>query len=233
MINHHARRASTGLAAGTLLPMAIALCMAVFPAQLHGALVAAGLFTPGDDGVTRDTDTMLEWLDLTLTEGIPAADVQTGTFVQTHGFRFATDAELRQLFINAGLPGFDSGGSLSLFPDAGPADNFLGLFGITADETDPLAPGFLTAMGWHSAWSITPPVFTVGSTFAHQSWVQVRGLPGSPTGAASLGTSQKDPPLTSSQVGSFLVRTYVPEPASLHLLAIATLIGLSRRRKRM
>lgn len=55
-----------------------------------------------DNGMsTTDTDTNLEWLDLTATNGLSYADALSSTFVTIDGYRSATSLEVAQLFTDA------------------------------------------------------------------------------------------------------------------------------------
>lgn len=63
----------------------------------------------GDALLTYDSDTGLEWLDTTLTDGRSFTEVKAGWggWTTTSGFRYATMAELRRLFVSAGvMPNF-------------------------------------------------------------------------------------------------------------------------------
>ena len=73
------------------------------------ALVQQNL-VPGtrDRLLTLDTETNLEWLDLTATLNLSYLDVQggAGDYLTTYGFRYATGAELRVLLDHAGVTKF-------------------------------------------------------------------------------------------------------------------------------
>ena len=62
-------------------------------------------FGAGVDGfnLTRDPNTGLDWLDLTLTQGLSVAAVEGGAGrVLAGGFALATDGQVGTLFTNAG-----------------------------------------------------------------------------------------------------------------------------------
>ena len=68
-------------------------------------LMAAGsaLADLVDNGTTTtDTDTGLEWLDITETTGLSYNEVLASDYVTNDGYRFATEAEVHQLYTNAG-----------------------------------------------------------------------------------------------------------------------------------
>lgn len=88
----------------------ISFCVAVMAtSSANAALVSIDLApSSGDNLVTRDTDSGLDWLDVPLTTNQTFDQVRTGTYYQ-QGFRHATTDELRILFTHAGIPddGFD------------------------------------------------------------------------------------------------------------------------------
>lgn len=57
----------------------------------------------GDKYITRDYQSRLDWLDVTLTSNQTYDEVRTGEWY-AQGFRHATREELRQLFLHAGTP---------------------------------------------------------------------------------------------------------------------------------
>ena len=59
----------------------------------------------GDQLLTLDTETNLEWLNLTATANRSANEVSGGFggFTTTHGFRYATGADLGTLYTHAGI----------------------------------------------------------------------------------------------------------------------------------
>lgn len=85
---------------------ALSLLGISFAAATHAALItrdfAAG---SGDALLTYDSDTGLEWLDSTITDGRSFTEVKAGWggWTTTSGFRHATMAELRRLFVSAGV----------------------------------------------------------------------------------------------------------------------------------
>ncbi|MBW1801600.1 MAG: PEP-CTERM sorting domain-containing protein [Deltaproteobacteria bacterium] len=57
----------------------------------------------GDSLVTLDDGTGLEWMDMPLTKGLSYMNVKNSSYVTEHHFRFATEAELLQLYENLGM----------------------------------------------------------------------------------------------------------------------------------
>ncbi len=87
--------------------------------------------------VTRDTDTGLDWLDMSLSKGLSAAQIMAGidsTCLSCQGWRHATLAEIQTLLEHAGMtPPF--GGS-SLWNYVG-AQLIINLLGNTGSNTTP------------------------------------------------------------------------------------------------
>jgi hypothetical protein len=62
-----------------------------------------------DEGlITYDDESGLEWLDLTATKGWSVDKVLASDYVQEDGFRYATAAEVVELFVAAGIPAIGS-----------------------------------------------------------------------------------------------------------------------------
>ena len=70
------------------------------------ALEEADLLSPGDGLLTQDTETGLEWLDITMTLNLSHTEIMAGyaDLVTAHRFRYATRAEVHTLFENANIP---------------------------------------------------------------------------------------------------------------------------------
>lgn len=85
----------------TLLALIVGSTIAVN--SVHSALLDLG-------AVTRDTDSGLDWLDLTLTTGLSVDDILAGAQGRvTNGWRHATKPELERLYRTAGIFRFDIG----------------------------------------------------------------------------------------------------------------------------
>lgn len=71
----------------------------------QSALVERDWFEAGDAGITYDTASGLEWLDLTYTAGLSYSDItqQLAGGTQYEGFRIATEQEITSLFAAADL----------------------------------------------------------------------------------------------------------------------------------
>ncbi len=209
----------SGLRTGGLLIAVLATGILVAPAA-QAKLLEVDLNTPGDALVTRDTDTGLDWLDLTESIGLSFDQVEAdvGGFI-SDGWRHATGAEVCALFAAADAepspcPGgfVNSFGALTLKSLLGQTFHFANdhsAFGLY-DDGDPSGPG--------------------GVGFAQASI----GLGSS---ATSVRDDQRGSNLASSTEGNFLVR---PSPVSMPigpysraalviLLALPGLVMVGRR----
>jgi hypothetical protein len=107
------------------------------PASI-GTISEADWRVPGDNLIAIDSATGLEWLDLTVTANMSYWDVirECGTGGLFDGFRFATAAEVEEMFTNAGLNGFGNAasGTIQGNTNAGlqdVAENLQGILGLT------------------------------------------------------------------------------------------------------
>lgn len=168
----------------------------------------------GDNGLTVDTVTHLEWLDLTYTSGQSYNDVlsQVGVAGAFAGFRYATVDDVTTLFEDAGIP--DVGGISS--GNYVPVNNLLGQVGRLVS----LAGG---------AWSHAITGTSAGTDLQYYSNLQltVGAPPFRGIAQPQAGTIATDSAFSDS--GSWLVRT-VPEPSTLLLLAPGLLLVARRKR---
>ena len=142
----------SGLRIGRLLIAVLAAGILVAPAA-HAALVEIDLNTPGDGLVTRDTDTRLDWLDLTESTDLSYDQVEAdvGGFI-SDGWRHATGAEVCGLFAAVGaepspcpggpvfVPCCAVGFLISLLGSTFNGPNIFSARGVY-DDGDPSAPG--------------------------------------------------------------------------------------------
>ena len=82
----------------------IAGCLTV--SSSHATLIEQDLNIIGDNLITLDTDTGLEWLDLDQSLGFGYDEIELlfGPTQQFDGYRHATLPEVTTLFINTGFP---------------------------------------------------------------------------------------------------------------------------------
>ena len=97
-------------------------------------LVSRDDATHGLDSITIDTQSGLEWLDLTKSTNLSADVVATqlGVGGDFDGFRYASIAELTELFGHAGIPDVSFGPGAQTGPNFAPVSNLLSLLGVTA-----------------------------------------------------------------------------------------------------
>lgn len=84
-----------------------------------------------DNGITTiDTNTGLEWLDITETNGLSYNEVLSSSYVVSDGYRFASKTEIFELFANAGGIGTDT--TEFRTENKGPSTLLLQLMGCTS-----------------------------------------------------------------------------------------------------
>ena len=205
-----------------LLIAVLAAGVLVAPAA-QAVLLEIDLNTPGDGLVTRDTDTRLDWLDLTESTDLSFDQVEAdvGGFI-SDGWRHATGAEVCALFAAEDVePSPCPGGFVGGLPCCG-LFNLIDLLGFTSlvvnqrsafglyDDGDPSEPG---GVGFAEA------TFIFGT-----GWTEVQD-------------NQRASDLASSTEGNFLVR---PSPVAMPigpytraaLLILLALTGLVMVRRR-
>ena len=118
------------------LLLCILIVVVTIPANVaRGALLSVDWQVAGDDLITRDTTSGLDWLDVTETGNRSYDDVssQLGAGAEFAGFRYATQAEVTDLFNQFGLPFGFMPMSVSLH---GGAASFHNLFGTLLFDTN-------------------------------------------------------------------------------------------------
>ena len=193
---------------------AVVAVTAITFTSAHAALINQG-------STTRDTDTNLEWLDLTETAGLSYNDVIGGSGGHiAAGFRYATTAEVGVLFTNAGIGNIVGNN----FPaDLEEAEALVGLLGPTTTNSSRGLSEFVAGEAL-----FTDPITAVSLSIVSFS-------PGS-TGFADASGSGIDLDVRNAETGSFLVRaastSSVPEPGTLALFGGGfLLLGAAARRK--
>ena len=209
---HRHRRAGT---------VALVAAITALTATAGATLTSSDWQNPDDGLLTIDSDTGLRWLDWSYTANRSYNDVfsELGDGGEFEGFRYATEAEMRTLYANAGavfippIDGFDPGNipALLLLSDlfghtyAGGAEAIYGLEGNASEQQSALGdwPGSGTSHHMASA-------FNEGS-----GQIAVRWLNMNDESAADF-------------LGHALVM--VPAPGTIVLGALGSL-GLIRRRR--
>jgi hypothetical protein len=186
-----------------------------------------------DQGTTTlDTDTGLEWLDLTLTraESYDSVAAGLGGYTTTEGYRFATVSQVTTLFLDAGISFFDAVFRPSAIAQHVALKELLGVTGGTGNDDQ------MVSQGLADFDEFDPVNATVAALGVNLS---VPGDIFSAFEAAAAIESGRLAVIAKSEVdfltGSFLVRPAVPEPGVSGLLAaagVAVLWGRRRRRGR-
>ncbi|MHA1568878.1 MAG: hypothetical protein ACTSXZ_05365, partial [Alphaproteobacteria bacterium] len=88
--------------------IAVGLCLGIAAVGLtatpaHAFLIEQDLNAVGDNLITLDTVTGLEWLDVTATLGLSYNAAEASLFVTAQGFRHANRDEVSALYTNAGV----------------------------------------------------------------------------------------------------------------------------------
>ena len=199
--------------------LSVLLCL-FFSAQSSAELIAVDLMSAGDQLLTRDTRTGLDWLDLTATLGLSVGDItdDAGGWA-SRGFVYASTPQVQQLFLDADPSNPAVNVSAAKIPAALVLLDLLGVTnpGPSNNEFDVLGNGIegVGEPGANLAYFAdygTDTAVTVGFLFVRD-------------GTAPI--TFKDP-----MVGSFLVRTpaSIPEPSTILLLTVG-LMGMTVSRR--
>ncbi len=173
-----------------------------------------GVFGAGS--VTLDTDTGLQWLDLTLSTDLSAneVDAQLGVGGTFEGWRYASVAEVLTLFVNAGIPDVPGQSSANIAPAQALMD-FVGSTGFQAGIGD-----------GRQAFGITGDKSGGLRRRADMDGLMVNGMPEMSVGAFAFQNPNGGAPV----LGSWLVR--VPHPGTLAVLACGSVGACRRSRSR-
>lgn len=188
----------------------------------EAALVSVDYRAAGDSLLTLDTVTGLRWLDVDATLGKSAHDLFDGAggWVAA-GFRYATDLDVRTLFVHAGLSSPDAWSPTEFAP----AKALIDLLGDTRNRTDldETVGTLFNGTGWK-----------VGNVEAYPDFPTTVGSCSRGDSCGFFGTytySFVNVDYKASNVGNFLVLD-VPEPSSLALLCLALAgVGAFRQRR--
>lgn len=187
------------------------------------------IYPPGNHYLTYDTDTGLEWLDVSLSTGMTRAETEAellagGLF---GGFSFATDSQLQTLFNSAGIST-----TSNYYSDYGTIDDHLE--SLAAGDLSQLvglgSPDFYFYTGLSGRFALLADDSAGGIYLSEERnpncWSQYDGITvfcGKSWGEVALPSDWAD--------GSWLVRSTVSEPSTIILISLGFFgITLARRR---
>jgi len=79
-----------------------------FGSVAQASLISKDLLTQDDGLITQDSQTQLEWLDLSATNEVSVVDILNGYGgYYDKGFRYASESQVLNLYINAGFTNFN------------------------------------------------------------------------------------------------------------------------------
>jgi hypothetical protein len=206
---------------------AILACLLVVPFSANASLIIGQCDDTFNLRVTCDTATGFEWLDLSESMGYSIHDVLggAGSFARD-GWTVAQGSQVDDLFLNAGLSARGLGAFMG---SAEPSDVaavylLLATLGPTSYDSRGLPIGIGTAISGTDLsipGSVSAPFFYDFIGYAVET-----------SGSAYRGTNYE---LTgdyrASGWGVYLVRTAVPEPRTISLLAVGLLAMLAMRKR--
>jgi len=197
----------------------------------HASLLSLDLNTVGDGLITYDTSTELEWLDLSQTAGWTTNNLvgEFGAGGAFEGWRYATIFEWQHMIQEGGLQpgGIHDPSDPSLTYTAADIQAMLYLLGAPGYSGETV--GFVSAGSVGTTWTeyfgISGPVYA--------SWNMSPDLTFGPGGAFYVGSYDENwDPAVANPYGHYIVRTSVPEPASITLFGLSLAgLGILRRRK--
>jgi hypothetical protein len=196
----------------------LAITVLLLSANANAALVSADLSIVGDGLITRDTNSGMEWLDLTESQNYSYNYVssQFGIGGQFEGWRYATSSEVDTLLDNAGGTGPYDGDSTV---NNGIGEPLLELWGKMYTSTN-------------NSWSefIIADVYGVNQHWYGQVWDRGSTVDFIDIMQAAVGDST-----IYSRRGSALIRetSVVPVPAAVWLFGsgLLGLVGVARHKQ--
>lgn len=222
---------------GIIIRIAITSVLLFSMGNAQATLVIADWKTIGDELITRNTDTDLEWLDLTLTDNQSYNTVLQRLIADLTGWRVGTAEEVEALFFNLGLPLEDSFGPNPSVAAA--VREMTHLLGNTFSDyfTNP-TDGQATGIFGFVDFSIFDGFHLQKGAFIDEAGVfsSVNPPYDGQRGDVLLYTANRDghgnDNLRFRHMGTFLARSAsaIPEPASIFLIVIGILGLIAVRR---
>ena len=175
-----------------------------FQSYSQAALLSTDWKVTNDNLITRDTNSGLDWLDLSVTLGMSYNEIFNNTIYLDYGFRFATEVQLTELFTSVGITSGAERNYLS--------ENYIGAYNLVdlMDSRD------------HYFDIISSP----GQSFLTAAAIDINEL--DKTASVRFGNTEFMTNDTNSNIGFYLVRKndfFVPIPPSIFLF-LSGLLGL-------
>lgn len=187
----------------------------------------------GVGSITLDTNTGLQWLDLTQSTNLSVNDILggSGSFL-AQGFQLATLSQVEAMYMSGGWDGVDNTGSAGTVSHLAFVQLMHSLFGVTGSE----ANGNPFNEGWAlSSISnlVSRPFNTLESGIAGRVACTTSGF-NTFTNVNVFSGCRMDYDQRYDFIGAYLVRIpgVVPEPSTLLLLGSGLLAAALRRRVR-
>jgi hypothetical protein len=207
-------------------------------AQVGATLIEQDLLLVDDGLITLDSSTGLEWLDVTQTVGMSYTSVLGSQYVSQMSFRYATLQELTALFDNAGGSGdyliprstinSENYNGVPVVENYSAAMSLLNFMGCTSYIVGQACD--LDGQDWHIGMygnQVNSGIQTAAIVDAYNN-----SPPYGNAGAIWVDFSEFVPSRTTTDFGSYLVRTSsVPEPSVISILLIGILGMAFARRK--
>ena len=192
----------------------------VLSTSVNAAIISVDLQATGDHLITRDTTSGVDWLDLSVTDGMSVSAALSS--YSADGFRWATNEDISGLFNAFSMPVINTTPVLnelvSLGIDINTGNIFQSYFGSTVNSTTGHASGYYQNPN-DSVGSET--YACIGDGCLNEGFVRQWEHSYSLTGHSSIGV--------------FLVRdvSAVPVPAAVWLFGsgLIGLVGFARRKK--
>lgn len=194
----------------------------------------------GVNSITLDMDTGFEWLDLTSSTGRSYDDLigndgtnEFNTGGDFNGFRYATTAEITQLWINAGIPVLDGSMTASNFNPVIQLQNLIGITLAQATQEQAIVGannGNGMNTGTYSYFEISAWSKGISANNEYQPYLRYKSPPDYAQAVFGEGVESS---YAGWDTGNWLVResqSAVPEPATIALFSLGALGSFARRK---
>jgi hypothetical protein len=213
---------------------ALCLLLTLVAGTAQATLISGNDGFYGVGSITRDTDTGLEWLDLTKSTSFSVNDILggAGSFL-AQGFQLATLTQVEAMYTNGGWDGVDNSASAGTAAHLAFVQLMQSLFGVTGAESN--------GNPFNEGWALTSIANLVSRPFNTLESSDTLGRVACTTSGFNAFTNvnvfsgcRMDFDQRYDFIGAYLVResSVVPEPSTLLLLGSGLLAAVLRRRVR-